>query len=83
MSIPTSLILLGLTFNTLGSLVMLCPYLNIKRDVEDDFIVKMDSKTGEHTRKKHLKGRKLGILGFSLFSIGFVLQIIGVYLGAI
>lgn len=65
------LIILGLLINTIASLVMLYPYLNISRNVDDDYIVKMDMKTGDYTQKKHLKDRKLGIIGFSLFALGF------------
>jgi len=72
------LILVGLSFNTLASLVMLYPFLSIKRNVEDDFIVDIDKKTGDYTQKKHIKDRKLGIAGFVLFAVGFAFQIVGV-----
>ena len=72
------LILVGLSFNTFASLVMLYPYLSIRRNVDDDFIVDMDKETGEYTQKKHIKDRKLGIAGFVLFAVGFAFQIIGV-----
>jgi hypothetical protein len=42
----------------------------------------MDKKTGDYTQKKHLKDRKLGIAGFSLFTLGFIAQIIGIILQA-
>ncbi|MDP3794338.1 MAG: hypothetical protein Q8R13_00200 [bacterium] len=72
------LILIGLSFNTLASLVMLYPYLNIRRNVDDDFIVDMNKEIGEYTQKKHIKDRKLGMAGFVLFVVGFAFQIIGV-----
>lgn len=75
------LILIGLSFNTLASLVMLYPYLSIRRNVDDDFIVDMDKETGNYTQKKHIKDRKLGIAGFVLFATGFTFQIIGVVVG--
>ena len=78
MNLSTILILIGLSFNTLASLVMLYPFLSIRRNVDDDFIVDMDKETGEYTQKKHIKDRKLGIAGFVLFAIGFAFQIIGV-----
>jgi len=78
MNLPTIIILIGLLFNTLASLVMLYPYISIKRNVDDDFILNMDKETGDYTQKKHIKGRKLGMAGFFLFAIGFILQIIGV-----
>lgn len=81
MNLSTILILIGLSFNTLASLVMLYPYLSIRRNVDDDFIVDMDKETGDYTQKKHIKNRKLGIAGFALFAIGFTFQIIGVVVG--
>ena len=73
-------ILIGLSFNTIASFIMLYPYLSIKRNVEDDFIVDMDKRTGDYTQKKHLKDRKLGMIGFLLFATGFILQIVGLIL---
>ena len=80
MNLPTILILVGLSFNTFASLAMLYPYLNIRRNIDDDFIVDMNKETGDYTRKKHVKDRKLGTAGFFLFAIGFILQIIGIFL---
>jgi hypothetical protein len=73
-------ILTGLSFNTIASFIMLYPYLNIKKNVENDFIVDMDKRTGDYTQRKHLKDRKLGMSGFILFAIGFILQIVGIIL---
>lgn len=80
MNLPIILILIGLSINTLASLFMLYPYLNIKRDVDDDFIIDMNKKTGEYTQKKHKKARKFGIVGFALFAVGFIIQIVGIIL---
>ena len=80
MNLSTILILVGLSFNTLASLVMLYPYLSIRRNVDDDFILDMDKETGDYTQKKHIKGRRLGMAGFCLFALGFFIQIIGVFL---
>ena len=81
MNISTVLILVGLIFNTLASLMMMYPYLNIRRNVDDDFIIDIDKETGEYTQKKHIKDRRLGMAGFFLFTIGFALQLIGVVAG--
>jgi len=81
MNISTSLILLGLAVNTIASLIMLWPYLKVTQNVEDDFIEHMDQKTGDYTQTKHRKNKNLGIIGFSLFSVGFMLQFIGIILG--
>jgi len=82
MTLSNILILIGLCLNTTASLIILYPYLSIRRNVDDDFIIDMDKKTGDYTQKKHLKDRKLGIAGFSLFALGFIAQIIGIILQA-
>lgn len=81
MIFATKLVIIGLTFNTLASLLMLYPYFNIKRDIDEDFIVDFDRKNSKFTQRKHLKDRKLGVVGFSLFALGFILQIIGIAIG--
>lgn len=78
MFLSTKLIIIGLTFNLLASIILLWPYLNIKRNIDDDLVVTADKKTGNYFQRKHLKNRKLGIIGFSLFAIGFIFQIIGI-----
>jgi len=80
MTLSNILILIGLCLNTAASLVVLYPYLSVRRNIDDDFIVDMDKKTGDYTQKKHLKDRKLGIAGFSLFALGFITQIMGIIL---
>ena len=80
MNYSTVLIISGLGVNTIASLVMLYPYLNTTRNIDDDFIVKMNKTTGDYSQKKHLKLKRLGVAGFSLFAIGFILQIIGIFL---
>jgi len=80
MNFPIILILVGLSFNTLASLIVLYPYLSIKKDIDGDFIIDANKQTGKYTQKKHIKDRRLGVLGFALFAIGFILQIIGIIL---
>lgn len=70
------LLIIGLVLNTLASAVLIYPYLNVVKSVEDDFILGMD-KEGNYTQKKHLKDRQLGLIGFSLLITGFIFQIIG------
>jgi hypothetical protein len=67
----------GLAVNTVASLLVLYPYLNVRKSVKDDEIKSMDMKTGEYTQLKHLKDRRLGLVGFSLFAVGFLLQLLG------
>lgn len=69
-------LVIGLVINTLASLIMLFPYLQTIRNVDDDYILNMD-KDGNYTQKKHKKDQKLGVIGFGLFIIGFIFQIIG------
>ncbi len=72
--------ILGLGINTAASLIMLSPYLSVVKNIDDDFIVESDEKSGKYSQKKHFKNRKLGLIGFGLFTFGFIIQIIGVLL---
>lgn len=80
MNIGKFLTLTGLAFNTVASIIVLYPLLNTKKSVDDDYILNMDKK-GNYTQKKHLKDKRIGVLGFSLFALGFILQIIGILIG--
>ena len=80
MNIGKLLTLIGLALNTIASVIVLYPQINTKKNVDDDYILTMDKK-GNYTQKKHLKDKKIGIAGFSLFALGFIIQIIGVLLG--
>ncbi|OGG35328.1 MAG: hypothetical protein A2427_02260 [Candidatus Nealsonbacteria bacterium RIFOXYC1_FULL_40_7] len=80
MNIGKLLTLIGLALNTIASVIVLYPQINTKKNVDDDYILNMDKK-GNYTQKKHLKDKKIGIAGFSLFALGFIIQIIGVLLG--
>lgn len=75
-----TLIIVGLLLNTIASIIVLAPYVITKIDIDDDLIVEYDEKTGKYTQKKHLKARKIGLIGFSLFAIGFLLQLIGLWM---
>lgn len=77
MTYSQTFILFGLGINTLASLIMLLPFLKTIRNISDEFIEKID-KSDNYTQKKHEKDKKLGIIGFSLFIVGFIFQIIGV-----
>lgn len=79
MNLSTIFILVGLLFNTLASLIMLYPYLRTHKNVDDDLILDMDHE-GNYMQKKHLKNRKLAKLGLSLFTLGFILQFVGIFL---
>ena len=81
MNLSSVLILIGLSLNTMASLIMLYPYLNTRKNVDDDFIVDMNMNTGDYTQKKHLEDKKLGKIGYILFALGFLLQIWGIVAG--
>lgn len=80
MASSNCVIILGLSFNTIASVVAIYPFLLTKKNVDDDFITKMDAE-GNYTQKKHLKDRSVGIFAFALFAVGFFLQIIGMLIG--
>jgi hypothetical protein len=80
MTLSNGVIISGLIFNTVASIVAIYPFLITKRNVDDDFITQMDV-DGNYTQKKHLKDRRLGIFAFLLFALGFILQIVGMAIG--
>ncbi len=68
------LTIFGLIFNTIAAVILIFPYLNVKKNLDDDFIVSMD-KDGKHTQKKHLKERRVNMWGLTFLAIGFILQL--------
>lgn len=83
-STATTFIAIGLLLNTVASIIVLIPYLITKIDIDDDLIEHeyVNKKTGKYTytQKKHIKSRKVGIWGFTLFVIGFLLQFLGIFI---
>ncbi len=71
------LTIIGLTLSTIASVFMLFPLLTPKKNIDDDFITYMDKK-GNYSQKKHLKDKRIAIVGFSLLFIGFIFQLIAV-----
>jgi hypothetical protein len=76
MDLSQFLVIIGLFLNTIASILLLYPFLNIWKDVDDDFIEEMKN-DGKYYQKKHKKDRVLGIIGAILFIIGFIFQIFG------
>lgn len=76
MSCPNILNLIGLTINTVASLILLISYINVTKNIEDDRVIDMVDK--KYTQNKHLKDRGIGLLAFTLYSIGFTLQFIAI-----
>lgn len=61
-------------------MVVLFPNFKTKIDLDDELIIYSDSKHQKYTQRKHIKARKNGLWGFSLFTLGFIMQVIGVFL---
>jgi|GEM_PF-7116639 len=77
MDCPKLLTILGLLFNALAAAILIFPYLNIKKNLDDDYITSMD-KDGKYTQKKHLKERRVNMWGLTFLASGFILQLISV-----
>lgn len=71
------LTIFGLIFNTLAAVILIFPYLNIKKDIDDDRINSMGI-DGKYTQKKHLKERRVNLWGLTFLAIGFILQLIAI-----
>lgn len=72
------LTIFGLMFNTLAAIILIFPYLNIKKNLDDDYITSMN-KDGKYTQKKHLKERYINLWGLILLAIGFILQLLAIF----
>jgi len=72
------LTIFGLLFNTIATVILIFPYFNIKKNLDDDYIISM-GKDGKYTQKKHLKERQTNLWGLIFLAIGFILQLIAVF----
>lgn len=70
--------ILGLTISFAAAVIMLYPYLKVTHNVNDDFIEEMDE-VGNYRQRKHIKDRRTGISGFVFYCVGFVLQLITIF----
>ncbi|MEI8337910.1 MAG: hypothetical protein WCF92_02040 [bacterium] len=68
----------GLVLNTIAAGILIIPNIRKTRNIDDDFIVSMDKKTGDYTQKKHLRERRLNVFGLILLALGFLLQLLGI-----
>ena len=68
--------ILGLISSMMGSIILVFQNLKKTRNVDDDFIVYMDKKTGDYTQKKHLREQKINIIGLVLLALGFFFQLL-------
>lgn len=68
----------GLVLNTVGSIVLIWPYLSQKHFVEDDYIKEMDQESGKYLQRKHITERKINITGFIFLAAGFIFQFISI-----
>lgn len=65
----------GLVFNTIGAVILIIPNLSIHKDIDDDLIVS-NYKDGRYTQRKHIKDRKINMVGLIFILIGFLLQLV-------
>ena len=79
---PTSQVLnaIGLVLNTIAAIVLIIPNLNPTKKLDDDLIVSGDQKTGEYIQIKHLKESCINKIGLILLALGFIFQLIGLFL---
>jgi hypothetical protein len=81
-TVPTSQVLnaIGLVLNTIAAIVLIIPNLNPTKKLDDDLIVSGDQKTGEYIQIKHLKESCINKIGLILLALGFIFQLIGLFL---
>jgi len=72
-----TLSIIGLIFNTTASVILIFPYIMGKHFVDDDLIIKTNTKTGKYLQKKHLSERKNNLWGLGFMILGFIFQIVG------
>lgn len=70
--------IIGLVINTVASFMLLASYLKVTKNLDDDYVIDHDPKNGTYTQKKHLRDRSLGLIAFTLYTIGFILQLIAI-----
>src|SRR3989344_733104 len=68
--------ILGLISSMMGSIILVFQNLKKTRNVDDDFIVFMNKKTGDYTQKKHIRERWINIIGLILLALGFFFQLL-------
>ena len=74
------LLIIGLSINTLGALILLLPNLKPWKPLSDDYIINQkndDSDDPKFIQVRDLLNLTTSISGFILLSIGFILQLIG------
>lgn len=67
----------GLFIDFGGAGILIYPAVKQEHFVDDDFIEKMDQKSGRYLQRKHLKERRLNFWGLAFLMIGFLFQFIG------
>lgn len=74
--------IIGLALNIICTVVLALPFLQIKRDLEDDLLIDGKKETTHskektwYTRKGFLKDRNITLMGLGLLLIGFALQLV-------
>jgi|GEM_PF-2649466 hypothetical protein len=70
------LVIVGLSLNTIGSLILLLPNFNPWKHISNDEIVGENLNDEKFIQKKDLISSLYSIAGFIFLLIGFVLQLI-------
>ena len=81
MTYSKKFIIAGLCINILASVMMLSSYLDTTKNINDDFILKMD-REGNYTQEKHINDWRLGMVGLGLFVLGFIFQAAGTFIAS-
>jgi len=72
------LLIIGLSLNILGSLILLVPNLNPWKHLSNDEIIATNHKKEKFIQKKDLISTIYSIAGFIFLLIGFILQLIAI-----
>lgn len=78
---PQQINAIGLIISMIGSVVLVWPYIVQSHRVDDEFIELMDMKTGKYLQRKHIKERRVNLIGFLLLGTGFLFQFVCIILG--
>lgn len=73
--------IIGLILNLAGTMILMLPLFQVKKDLDDDEIIDdyRKNKNGKekyyYTRRGFIKDKNLGLLGLGLMSCGFIIQL--------
>lgn len=70
---------IGLSLNTIGAITLIIPNLNPTKKLSDDRVVAGEPGGDEYIQIKHLKESCTNKIGLILLALGFVFQLIGIF----